>query len=85
MRSPKASRYLEKFPEYRSWVNQCAACGREGYRPDMQDVITKKSPYGGELYTAGAEMLRRLYEPLAVNDLGFCETCATAVTTDDSN
>ena len=60
----EAQMYLEMYPHLRKrWINQCLVCQREGYVPDLPAEHTN---------------IRKLFEPLAINDMGECEVCAVA-------
>jgi hypothetical protein len=59
--------YLRDFPRSRKWINQCVACQRLGYKPEMPEQIEP-----GLL----AQNLRRYFPPMAVNEAGLCEQCA---------
>ncbi len=61
--------YLTMYPKLRRWMNQCVACQRQGYKPEMPDDI-----YPG----VAARNLRRFFEPLELDDNGFCEQCREA-------
>ena len=60
--------YLQMYPNLRKrWINQCAACQREGCKPELPEDI-----YPG----IAAKNLRGYFEPLTLNEHGFCEQCA---------
>jgi hypothetical protein len=58
--------YLTMYPKLRRWINQCVACQREGYKPEMPDDI-----YPG----IAARNLRRYFDPMEVDKDGLCEQC----------
>ncbi len=68
------SDYLARYPDLLRWMNRCVGCGREGHKPEMPESITNAH---GE--TAAAVYLRRYFEPLAVDEIGLCEQCASAL------
>ena len=62
--------YLTMYPKLRQWINQCAACQAQGYKPEMP----------GDIYAGvAAQNLRRYFRSLEVNELGFCEQCQAAL------
>ena len=36
----KGEEYLNKFPKFKKWINECVCCHRKGYNPDMPEKIT---------------------------------------------
>ena len=63
--------YLAKYPRFLKWMNQCVACGRKGYKPEMP-------PNDDPKFTG--QNLRSYFEPLAVNDVNLCTQCAAHAT-----
>jgi hypothetical protein len=47
--------YLAHFPKAQRWLNQCATCGRQGYKPEMPEHI------GGKRFNFGADKLKRFF------------------------
>jgi hypothetical protein len=76
--------YLRTYPETRKWMNQCAACQCVGYKPELPDVTTRRTPEG-EGATMIADNLRRYFAPLALDATGFCEMCSRLVATEGSD
>jgi hypothetical protein len=71
MKAAKGEEYLQMYPEKTGrWMNQCVACQRKGYRPDMPRRI-----HPGLL----AQHLRHYFAPLDVDEKGMCEQCRAAV------
>ncbi len=60
--------YIQAFPKFKKWINECRICHRLGYRPDMLEHI------GGEFSLAVRE-IKKLGSPLFVNEDGLCEIC----------
>lgn len=58
-----AQDYVRAYPAAAKLVRRCRACGREGYRPDMSN---------GERF---ARNLRRMLEPLELDEDGLCSQC----------
>jgi hypothetical protein len=68
-RKPEIADYLAMFPEVEErWINRCIACGRIGYKPGMPDKAK------------GARTVKHDLQPLALDEVGFCEVCAAAGT-----
>ena len=61
--------YLQDYPRLRKWINQCVACQRLGYRPDMPKDLGPG---------VAAQNLRRFFPEMDVNAAGLCEQCAAA-------
>ncbi|RTQ47909.1 hypothetical protein EJV47_18510 [Hymenobacter gummosus] len=69
MRKGEAELYLRMYPALQRWLNQCVICQAQGYRPDMP----------AQIYPGGAaHNLRRLFRPLALDELQMCATCRAA-------
>lgn len=62
--------YTEMYPRARRWLNQCVACQRTGYKPDLPEQIGQ-----GVM----ASHLREYYQPLALDESGLCDMCAAAI------
>ena len=62
-------RYLSKYPHLLKWINQCVACQRRGYRPELPPEI-----FPG----IAARNLRKYFDELPVNEKGLCLQCAHA-------
>lgn len=67
----ETDQYLAVYPDLQRWMNVCAACGREGYKPEMPENIY---PH----FNVGAQNLRAMFRPLDVVD-GLCEVCRDLV------
>jgi hypothetical protein len=63
--------YLAHFPKFQRWINQCAACGHKGYKPEMPEHIGKNT------YNVGADRLRQFFQPLQLDADGLCDQCAS--------
>lgn len=70
----KATSYI-RFMGLERWINQCIACGRQGYKPDMPDQI-----YPWE--SLHATNIKKYYPPMQVNEYGLCDQCSAATETD---
>lgn len=69
--------YIQKFPKLKKWINECAMCHRQGYKPDMPDKITKIEG-SFEVY-----YIKKYFDVLALNDKGLCDTCARLIDNKD--
>ena len=58
--------YLDTYPWLGKWINQCVACQRLGYRPELPEKHV------------AARNLRSYFPELALNDQGLCDQCAAA-------
>ncbi len=56
-------RYLSKYPHLLKWINQCVACQRRGYRPELPPEI-----FPG----IAARNLRKYFDELPVSEKGLC-------------
>lgn len=65
----KGTDYIEKFPKFKKWINECRCCHKEGYAPDMPEHI------GGEYSMAAGQIRKKLFSPLIINSDGLCEVC----------
>lgn len=61
--------YLRGYPQLRKWINQCVACQRLGYKPEMPQQIG---------VGVAAKNLRRFFPEMGINEAGLCEQCASA-------
>jgi len=59
--------YRKQYPECNKWMQQCIICQTEGYKPEMPNQI-------GIGYLS--QNIRKLYNKLALNEIGLCEACA---------
>jgi hypothetical protein len=71
-RLTEGEEYLRQYPDLGRWINRCMLCGATGHEPDMPEDIY---PH----FSVAGRNLRRLFEPLAVDALGRCETCSAAL------
>lgn len=60
--------YIEAFPRFKKWINECLRCHRKGYKPSMPEHI------GGE-YSMASYQIRKYFEPLELDADGICEYC----------
>ncbi len=72
LQGTKGEEYIEAFPRFKKWINECICCHRKGYDPNMPERIS---------VGVGAQQIRRYFEPLSVNEYKLCEVCAKLVPT----
>ncbi len=65
----KGDAYIQAFPKFKKWINECVLCHQKGYHPDMPDQIR---PVEGSL---GTYYIKKYFHPLVLDDNGYCETC----------
>ena len=64
--------YLKFYPHIKKrWIHTCIACGRQGYKPELPEKIDNKS-----LQCIMKKTIMQYFEPLSIDDTGFCEVCA---------
>jgi hypothetical protein len=71
-RQHEGAKYLAHFPKLQKQINRCAACGRQGYRPDMPEQIHQH-------FSFASDILKKHFTVLEVNSVGLCEQCALAL------
>lgn len=67
--SNKGEEYINRFPKFKKWINECLYCHRKGYKPDMPNNI---SPVEGSM---GGYFIKKYFEPLNLNEDGLCDVC----------
>ena len=58
--------YIQTFPKFKRWINECIYCHTKGYDPSMPEQI-------GE--GLGAYYIKKYFNPLSLNKDGICEVC----------
>ena len=58
--------YIQTFPKFKRWINECIYCHTKGYDPLMPEQI-------GE--GLGAYYIKKYFNPLSLNKDGICEVC----------
>ncbi len=61
--------YLQAYPGFKKWINECPACHNIGYKPEMPEHI------GGEFSIAG-KTIKKALKPMEVDKDGFCLMCS---------
>lgn len=62
----RGDEYIQAFPKFKRWINECTCCHTKGYDPSMPEQI-------GE--GLGAYYIKKFFKPLKLNESGMCETC----------
>ncbi len=65
----RGEQYINSFPKFRKWINECLCCHEKGYDPSMPNRINAVE---GSL---GAYFIKKYFKPLPLNQDGLCETC----------
>ena len=66
----EGEQYINKFPMYKKWINECICCHEKGYKPSLPEKI---STIEGSL---GVYYIKKYFKPLPLNEEGLCEQCA---------
>jgi hypothetical protein len=61
--------YINGFPQFKKWINQCTCCQVRGYNPSMPDHIGDYDKHLGAYY------IKKYFKPLSINEDGLCEQC----------
>lgn len=68
-KSDRGEEYLDAFPKFRKWINQCLCCHEKGYKPSMPEKITTAEG-SLEVY-----FIKKYFKPLSLNEDGLCPQC----------
>ena len=67
------SLFVESWnPKAKKFINTCKICGKQGYRPTIEDDGFSENPEHCAIYSE----LSKIMQPLNLDDLGRCEICA---------
>lgn len=66
----KGEEYINAFPKFKKWINECIVCHSKGYNPDMPEQITLVE---GSL---GAHYIKKYFSPLPLDQDGLCKQCS---------
>ena len=66
----EGEQYIEAFPQFKKWINECICCHAKGYDPNMPDHI------GHYKENMSAKFIRKYFKPLAINEDKMCEQCS---------
>lgn len=72
MKRPKGNEgeeYINAFPKFKKWINECMCCHEKGYNPLMPERITAIE---GSL---GSYFIKKYFKPLVLNKDGLCPLC----------
>ncbi len=61
--------YINAFPKFKKWINECLCCHEKGYKPSMPDKITIVE---GSLEVC---FIKKYFKPLPLNEDGICQQC----------
>lgn len=73
------SLYLEKWhPASKNFLCRCVLCGKEGYRPSIEEegFVNPSVNTTDYVHSAIVAELTSVYQPLQLDALGRCELCA---------
>ena len=66
----KGEEYINAFPKFKKWINECVCCHTKGYDPSMPLHI------GAYEYSLGVYYIKKYFRPLSINEDGLCEQCS---------
>jgi hypothetical protein len=76
---PDSQRRLAGERAFARWLNQCVACERIGFKPELPARTTARLRLGSDFAdfpTGVGPILRRSFEALALDARGLCDACA---------
>ena len=65
-RKDRREAWLQEFPSFRKFLNQCVVCQELGYDPERLET---KRGFGFQ------KNAREFFHPLTVNEYGICPQC----------
>lgn len=65
----KGDEYINKFPKFKKWINECSCCHIKGYNPALPEKITT---IDGSLEVY---FIKKYFKPLNLNENGLCPQC----------
>ncbi len=65
--------YIQKFPMFKKWINECICCHEKGYNPSLPERISLVEGSLGTYY------IKKYYKPLSLNEDGLCEQCSKII------
>ncbi len=68
-REYEGEEYINAFPRFKKWINECLCCHEKGYNPSMPDKITTVDG-SLEVY-----FIKKYFKPLPLNEDGLCAHC----------
>ncbi len=69
-RRNKGEEYIESFPKFKKWINECSCCHCRGYNPNIPEQIT---PEEGSM---GSYFIKKYFSPLEIDSNGLCDHCS---------
>lgn len=61
--------YIEHYPKFKKWINECVCCHRKGYNPNIPDQISAEGDFG-------SYFIKKYFAPLSLDKDGYCDVCA---------
>jgi len=61
--------YIDAFPKFKKWINECVCCHDKGYDPTMPEKISANE------VSLGAYFIKKYFKPLSINEDGLCAQC----------
>ena len=72
----KGEEYIQAFPRFKKWINECICCHQKGYDPQMPEQI---SVVEGSL---GSYFIKKYFKPMILDENGYCEQCSKVFNSD---
>ena len=69
--------YINAFPKFKKWINECICCHEKGYKPNMPEKITTVDG-SLEVY-----FIKKYFKPLPLNEDGLCPQCEKVLKKND--
>ncbi len=69
LKKNEGQKYIDAFPQFKKWINECSCCHRMGYAPNMPEKITIGQN------SLKVINIKRYFEPLQLNQENLCEIC----------
>ena len=57
--------YLDAFPKFRKWINECICCREKGYKPTMPEKIATADG------SIEVNYIKKYFKPLSINEDGL--------------
>ena len=70
MKKNKGEKYIEAFPKFEKWINECTACHYRGYNPSIPEQIDTTDG------SMGSYFIKKYFKPLQLDENGLCEQCS---------
>ena len=73
IKKDEGEEYVNAFPKFKKWINECICCHEKGYKPNMPDKI------GDGDFNLGSYNIKKYFKHLPLNEDGICPTCEKAL------